>query len=61
MTIEKKSSPDELIACDICLKEVPVADAKNEEVSDYIIHFCGLECYALWVEKNKNTESEEND
>ena len=37
-----------LIACDICLREIPVSGAKNEETSDYVFHFCGIECYAKW-------------
>ncbi|MEE9494051.1 MAG: DUF3330 domain-containing protein [Gammaproteobacteria bacterium] len=53
MANEEKITPEEKVACEICLKEVPVSDAKNEEVSDYIIHFCGLECYATWVDKDK--------
>ena len=37
-----------LIACDVCLKEIPASGAKNEETSDYVLHFCGIDCYAKW-------------
>jgi hypothetical protein len=37
-----------MVACDICLKEVPASEAKNCEATDYVIHFCGLECYEKW-------------
>lgn len=36
------------IACEICLKEIPASGAKNEETSDYVFHFCGIDCYAKW-------------
>ncbi|MBI3774538.1 MAG: DUF3330 domain-containing protein [Gammaproteobacteria bacterium] len=38
----------ETIHCDVCMKEIPVSEAKNAEVQDYVMHFCGLECYDLW-------------
>lgn len=37
-----------LVACGICLKEVPESEARNCETTDYVIHFCGLECYEEW-------------
>ena len=43
-----------LIACDICLKEIPASGAKNEEASDYVFHFCGIDCYARWKESDKS-------
>lgn len=38
----------EVIACDVCLKEVPASVVKNAESLDYVTHFCGLECYDKW-------------
>lgn len=43
---------EEKIACTVCLKEVPVSEAMNEEATDYVFHFCGLECYEKWKEQN---------
>jgi hypothetical protein len=37
-----------LVACEICIKEIPVSEAKSEEATGYVAHFCGLECYAIW-------------
>ena len=37
-----------MMACDICLKEIPASESKNCEATDYVIHFCGLECYEKW-------------
>ena len=48
---------DDLVTCEICLKEIPVSEAKSEEASDYVAHFCGLECYAIWnAQQQKDNE-----
>jgi hypothetical protein len=52
MTDAKKPLEDEIVACAICLKEIPISAAKNAEATDYVIHFCGLECYGKWKEQN---------
>ena len=59
MTTTDKTEEIELVACEICLKEVPVSDAEVPETMDYVVHFCGLECYELW--KNKPADSEDQD
>lgn len=33
------------IACEICLKEVPLSEAENPEAEDYVAHFWGLACF----------------
>ncbi len=45
-----KMTPEEPehIACEICLKQVPIDEASSFEGTDYVIHFCGLECYEKW-------------
>jgi hypothetical protein len=48
----------ELVECEICLKEIPVSEAKNEEASDYVFYFCGLECFERWRNSEGNTEQE---
>lgn len=45
----------ELIACKICLKEVPRSEAWSDEVSDYIRYYFGLECYVVWNKKRNNS------
>ncbi len=45
----------ETIHCDVCMKEIPVSEAKNAEAQDYVMHFCGLECYDQW---SKQTTTE---
>jgi len=50
----KKSNPpqDKKIACKICLKEIPLSEAKSVEAVDYVAHFCGLDCYDQWKKKS---------
>lgn len=57
MTDVKKPLEDEKVACEICIKEVPITEAKSEEASDYVYHFCGLECYAKWKEQDEKEEN----
>lgn len=46
----EKMTPDEPehIACEICMKEIPIDQARSSEGSDYVVHFCGLECFEKW-------------
>jgi len=39
------------VTCKICLDQVPLSEARIEEASDYVLHFCGLECYQIWREQ----------
>lgn len=39
---------EETIACDVCMNEIPASGAKSDEASDYVAHFCGVECYDKW-------------
>ena len=48
MTTSDKLVEVERVACVICLKEVPITEATVPEATDYVMHFCGLECYAKW-------------
>ena len=48
----------EHINCEICLKEIPADEAQSEEATDYVVHFCGLDCYQVWKEKQKNADKD---
>lgn len=39
---------DELVPCDVCLREVPRSEAVVPEAADYVAHFCGLACFQKW-------------
>lgn len=43
---------DGIIACEVCLKEIPKSEAKVEEAADYVAYFCGLDCYEKWQQEN---------
>ena len=46
------------IACEMCLKEVPITEAKVPEATDYFVHFCGLECYEKWKSQGGKPKDE---
>ena len=48
MVTSDQQGDAEHIACEMCLKEVPVSEAVIPEATDYFVHFCGLECYEKW-------------
>jgi hypothetical protein len=43
------------VTCKVCMKEVPLSEAVVPEASDYVAHFCGVECYDEW--RNQPTHS----
>ena len=56
MNEHEKSTETEKVSCEICLKEIPRSEAKIEEASDYVLYFCGLNCYEKWREDNESEE-----
>jgi len=54
MSENKSQSDDDTVACSVCLKEVPLSEAVNEEATDYVVHFCGLDCYDKWKKQEEN-------
>lgn len=53
MSQSEKPTDTEQVACEICLKEVPQSEAKVDEANDYVLYFCGLDCYGKWREEKK--------
>ena len=51
MSTTDKPVEVERVACEICLKEVPISEATVPEATDYVVHFCGLECYEKWKDQ----------
>lgn len=39
-----------LLACSVCMAEIPESEATSVEATDYVAYFCGFECYAQWRE-----------
>ena len=52
MTTNDKLVELGLMSCEICMKEVPIDEALNPETADYIVYFCGLECYEQWISQD---------
>ena len=42
------------VKCEKCLKEIPKSEAKIAEATDYVLYFCGLECYEKWQKGSKD-------
>ena len=43
-----RSAAGTMVKCEVCLKEIPRSEAKSPEAQDYLIYFCGLDCYDRW-------------
>lgn len=48
MTTPIRPTTVETIQCEICMIEIPVSEVMSSEALDYVMHFCGLECYDQW-------------
>jgi len=47
----------EEMSCEVCLKNIPVSEAKSEEATDYVAYFCGLNCYDKWKGQSLDNEA----
>ena len=56
MNSHNQTTEIETVPCEICLKEIPRSEATITEVDDYVLNFCGLDCYGQWQEENKESE-----
>lgn len=52
MTEQRRPEMPEQVSCEICMKEVPTSEAMNAEGSEYVLYFCGLDCYQRWSHGN---------
>lgn len=53
MTIRHTLAELERVTCVICLTEVPKSAAASSEAADYVMYFCGIECYEEWRKPEK--------
>ncbi|MDH5325033.1 MAG: DUF3330 domain-containing protein [Gammaproteobacteria bacterium] len=53
----KPKEPD-LVACEICLEEIPVSASIHQEADEYVQHYCGIECYSQWKRQQHPLESD---
>ena len=54
MSDTPKPMNPEAVKCEVCLKEVPLSEAHVPEAEDYVVSFCGLECYDKWIKRADN-------
>jgi Domain of unknown function (DUF3330) len=38
----------ERVPCHVCQHEIPTSEALSTEATDYVLYFCGLDCYERW-------------
>ena len=36
------------VSCTTCQREIPLSVAVSSEATDYVAHFCGLDCFDRW-------------
>lgn len=41
------------LECEMCLKEIPESAAFTPEGSEYVGHFCGIECYQAFLRRQR--------
>ena len=46
--------PDQRIGCAQCLREIPKSEALVSEAQDYVLYFCGIECFGEWRRRAEN-------
>ena len=53
----------ERVACEMCLKEVPKSEAAVPEAREYLVYFCGLDCYEKWKSQcdERNNQAKKTD
>jgi hypothetical protein len=57
--MEKKpqEETEQLLNCDVCLKEIPAESGEYFETDAYVRHFCGIDCYRKWQQEKKSGEN----
>ena len=61
MIEQKKIIEPEKVACEVCLKEIPLSEATSVKATDYIVYYCGLECYDQWRKQKEPPASAAKD
>ena len=56
MLNKSENPPEGLVSCEVCLKEIPRSVARSQEGSDYVLYFCGDNCFAVWQKGQTETD-----
>ena len=54
--METNTSDVPKVQCELCLKLIPQSEAKSAEAVDYVVYFCGLECFEKWATQRRKDE-----
>ena len=49
---------EQTVACEVCMKEVPLSAANTAEAVDYVAYFCGLACYDVWQQQKAERDKQ---
>jgi hypothetical protein len=60
MIEQEKIVAPEIVSCEVCFKEIPLSEATSVKATDYIVYYCGLECYDKWKKQDEDSESSKN-
>lgn len=58
MIEQKEIVAPEKVTCEVCFKEIPISEATSVKATDYIVYYCGLDCYDRW--RKQKTEAAES-
>ncbi len=61
MIDQKNIIEPEKVTCGVCFKEIPISEASSVKATDYILYYCGLDCYDQWKKQQSKPESEKRD
>lgn len=53
MSTDKTAVVEEILSCEICLQDIPASSAYSSETMDYVMYYCGLNCYDQWQKRQK--------
>ncbi len=49
MSVDTQSAPLDRVPCLVCQHDIPLSEAVVSEATDYVVYFCGLDCYERWL------------
>jgi hypothetical protein len=45
------------VKCGVCRKEIPRSEAQSAEAAEYVVYFCGVDCFQQWKTNRQNPQS----
>jgi len=54
-----RPEPPPQVSCEACMRQIPSEEAYRAEAEDYVLWFCGLDCYTAWKEEAAGEKSKE--